>query len=178
MLKHLASPTRSKHGHVIGKALWAHLKTLDRCVGKVYVVICSFPAFSISFSGLTLLQYALLYPRYSHWQDDQQFSSYAAIPLFIIHLLLLVQSIQDAVAVPQPEPTFDEELVIITKSVDVATTGSNDSPRIKWKHWRPKMSQREEFWLWEEKKWGYHQHGMVPVTTNLAPSVVESVHRW
>ncbi|KAH0293577.1 hypothetical protein M436DRAFT_35470 [Aureobasidium namibiae CBS 147.97] len=62
---------------------------------------------------------------------ESQFSSYAAIPLFIIHLLLLIQSIQDAVAVPQPEPTYDEELVIITKSVDVATTGSNDSPRIK-----------------------------------------------
>ncbi|KAI4747537.1 hypothetical protein E4T50_02221 [Aureobasidium sp. EXF-12298] len=62
---------------------------------------------------------------------ESQFSSYAAIPLFIVHLLLLVQSIQDAVAAPQPEPTYDEELVIITKSVDVATTGSTDSPRIK-----------------------------------------------
>lgn len=62
--------------------------------------------------------------------DLQQFSSYAAIPLFIVHLLLLVQSIQDAVAVPLPEPTYDEELVIITKNVNVATTGSNDSPRM------------------------------------------------
>lgn len=63
---------------------------------------------------------------------SQQFSSYGLIPLFIIHLLLLVQSIQDAVATPQPQPqTLDEELVIITKSVEVATTGSNESSRIK-----------------------------------------------
>lgn len=60
---------------------------------------------------------------------SQQFSSYAVIPLLIIHLLLLVQSIQDAVATPQPEPqTVDEELVIITKSFEVATTGSKESP--------------------------------------------------
>jgi hypothetical protein len=39
----------------------------------------------------------------------------------------LVQSIQDAVAVPQAEQMVDEELVVITKSVDVATA----SPRIK-----------------------------------------------
>ncbi|KAI4722206.1 hypothetical protein E4T48_01554 [Aureobasidium sp. EXF-10727] len=63
---------------------------------------------------------------------ESQFSSYAPIPLFIVHLLLLVQSVQDAVARPQPQPTtFDEELVIITKSVEVATTASNESPRIK-----------------------------------------------
>lgn len=59
----------------------------------------------------------------------QQFSSYALIPLFIIHLLLLVQSIQDAVAAPQPKPQT-LELVIITKSVEVATTDSKESPRI------------------------------------------------
>ncbi|CAD0082031.1 unnamed protein product, partial [Aureobasidium vineae] len=41
-------------------------------------------------------------------------------------------SIQDAVATPQQQPkTFDEELVIITKSVEVATTASNESPQIK-----------------------------------------------
>ncbi|KAI4728491.1 hypothetical protein E4T49_03848 [Aureobasidium sp. EXF-10728] len=63
---------------------------------------------------------------------ESQFSSYAPIPLFIVHLLLLVQSIQDAVASPRPQPTtFDEELVIITKSVEVATTASNESPGIK-----------------------------------------------
>ncbi|KAG9840027.1 hypothetical protein KCU98_g9829, partial [Aureobasidium melanogenum] len=66
---------------------------------------------------------------------ESQFSSYALIPLFIIHLLLLVQSIQDAVAAPQPKPqTLDEELVIITKSVEVATTDSKESPRIHEQH--------------------------------------------
>ncbi|THY54230.1 hypothetical protein D6C99_03563 [Aureobasidium pullulans] len=67
---------------------------------------------------------------------ESQFTSYAPIPLFIIHLLLLVQSVQDAVATAQPEQTFDEELVIITKSVDVATTASNDSPRMDGKEVR------------------------------------------
>ncbi|KAG9695399.1 hypothetical protein KCU95_g4869, partial [Aureobasidium melanogenum] len=62
---------------------------------------------------------------------ESQFSSYALIPLFVIHLLLLVQSIQDAVAAPRPEPPMlDEELVIITKSVEVATTDSRKSPSI------------------------------------------------
>ncbi|KAI4748161.1 hypothetical protein E4T50_01567 [Aureobasidium sp. EXF-12298] len=66
---------------------------------------------------------------------ESQFSSYALIPLFILHLLLLVQSIQDAVAAPQPKPqTLDEELVIITKSVQVATTDSKESPRIHEQH--------------------------------------------
>ncbi|KAG9566611.1 hypothetical protein KCU71_g12682, partial [Aureobasidium melanogenum] len=63
---------------------------------------------------------------------ESQFSSYALIPLFIIHLLLLVQSIQDAVAAPQPKPQMlDEELAIITKSVEVATTRSKESPHIQ-----------------------------------------------
>lgn len=65
----------------------------------------------------------------------QQFSSYALIPLFILHLLLLVQSIQDAVAAPQSKPqTLDVELVIITKSVEVATTDSKESPRVHEQH--------------------------------------------
>ncbi|KAI4788120.1 hypothetical protein E4T44_13529 [Aureobasidium sp. EXF-8845] len=62
---------------------------------------------------------------------ESQFTSYAAIPLFIVHLLLLIQSIQDAVTIPKTEPQFDEELVIVTKSVDVSTTGATNSPRIK-----------------------------------------------
>ncbi|KAH0368700.1 hypothetical protein KCU65_g3920, partial [Aureobasidium melanogenum] len=62
---------------------------------------------------------------------ETQFSSYALIPLFVLHLLLLVQSIQDAVATPHPKPqALDEELVIITKSVEVATTDSKESPSI------------------------------------------------
>ncbi|KAG9577800.1 hypothetical protein KCU77_g14902, partial [Aureobasidium melanogenum] len=62
---------------------------------------------------------------------ESQFSSYALVPLFIIHLLLLVQSIQDAVAAPQPKPQMlDEDLVNITKSVEVATTDSKESPHI------------------------------------------------
>ncbi|KAI5252468.1 hypothetical protein E4T42_03450 [Aureobasidium subglaciale] len=78
-----------------------------------------------------------------HWKDvdgapdnfeslchESKFTSYTPVPLFVIHLLLLVQSMQAAVAVPQPKPTFDEELVIITKSVDVASTGLHDSPRV------------------------------------------------
>ncbi|KAK6007149.1 hypothetical protein QM012_006157 [Aureobasidium pullulans] len=63
---------------------------------------------------------------------ESQFCSYALIPLFIIHLMLLVQSIQDAVATPQPkQQTLDEELVIITQRVEVATTSSKESPRIQ-----------------------------------------------
>ncbi|KAH0006640.1 hypothetical protein KCU78_g12213, partial [Aureobasidium melanogenum] len=66
---------------------------------------------------------------------ESQFSSYALIPLFILHLLLLVQSIQDAVAAPQSKPqTLDVELVIITKSVEVATTDSKESPRVHEQH--------------------------------------------
>lgn len=63
---------------------------------------------------------------------SQQFSSYALIPLFIVHLLLLVQSIQDAVATTQLKPqTVDEELVVITKSLDIATTGSKGSRQVQ-----------------------------------------------
>jgi hypothetical protein len=37
MLRRLANPIPSKRGLAGGEALWVHLKTLDRCVGKVYV---------------------------------------------------------------------------------------------------------------------------------------------
>lgn len=60
------------------------------------------------------------------------FSSYTPIPLFVIHVLLLAQSVQEAIATSKSQkPGFDEELVRITKSVEVATTGSHDSPRLE-----------------------------------------------
>lgn len=114
-----------RHGLANGKTQQVHLGISGRYVGKAYVLFTSFLSPTLS---------NLLKTRPANHHTQQLFSSFAPIPLFVIHVLLAAQSVKDALTLlrmPRKQDVFDEEMVRITKSVEVATLGSQNSPRLQ-----------------------------------------------